>query len=55
MLKDVSKIEFTEILDTVLDDGVEAKYMSFPLQITDDFSVMGIAIAPCGRIAENWF
>lgn len=46
MLKDVSKIEFSEILDTTLDDGEEATYMSLPLEITDDFSVMGKAIAP---------
>lgn len=45
-LKDVSKINFSEIADTVLDDGIDAKYISIPVEVKDDFTVMGNTITP---------
>lgn len=45
-LKDISKIEFSEIADTVLDDGTSANYMYIAVEVNDDFSILGKAIKP---------
>ncbi|MGE0077522.1 MAG: hypothetical protein AB7S48_06655 [Bacteroidales bacterium] len=45
-LKDISKVEFSEIADTLLDNKVEAYYMYIPIEVKEDFSVLGKAISP---------
>lgn len=45
-LRDISKIDFSEIQDTILEDGIEANYISFNIEVKDDFAVMGNALKP---------
>lgn len=45
-LKNISNIEFSEIADTVVDNGVSANYMLISIEVDEDFSVLGNAIKP---------
>lgn len=45
-LRDISKRDFSEIQDTILEDGTEANYISFNIEVKDDFTVMGNALKP---------
>lgn len=45
-LKSISKVEFSEVADTVLENGVSADYMFIPVEVHEDFSVLGNSIKP---------
>lgn len=45
-LRDISNVEFSEVADTVLENGVPANYMSIPVEVNEDFSVLGNSIKP---------
>ncbi|BDX37174.1 hypothetical protein CYCD_05290 [Tenuifilaceae bacterium CYCD] len=45
-LKNISKVEFSEIADTILEDDTKAYYMYIPVNVKGDFSALGKAIAP---------
>lgn len=45
-LKNISKIDFSEIADTVLENGIPANYMFIPVEVNEDFSVLGNTIKP---------
>lgn len=45
-LKDISKVTFSEISDTIIEDGIEANYMTISIEVKDDFAVLGNAIKP---------
>jgi hypothetical protein len=45
-LKDVSKVNFSEVADTIIEDGIQANYMTISVEVKDDFAVLGNAIKP---------
>lgn len=45
-LKDISKVEFSEISDTIIEDGIKANYMLIQIEVNEDFSVLGKTIKP---------
>lgn len=45
-LKDISKVEFSEVSDTILEGRINANYMLIPIEVNEDFSVLGNTIKP---------
>ena len=45
-LKDISKVEFSEVSDTILEGRINANYMLIPIEVNEDFSVLGNLIKP---------
>lgn len=45
-LKDISKVEFSEVSDTIIEGGIKANYMLIQIEVNEDFSVLGNVIRP---------
>ncbi len=45
-LKDISKVEFSKVSDTILEGRINANYMLIPIEVNEDFSVLGNTIKP---------
>ncbi len=45
-LRDISKVEFSEVSDTILEGRIHANYMLIPIEVNEDFSVLGNLIKP---------
>lgn len=45
-LKDISKVKFSEVSDTIIEGVIQANYMLIPIEVNEDFSVLGNAIKP---------
>ncbi|HSA04876.1 MAG TPA: hypothetical protein P5145_04710 [Tenuifilaceae bacterium] len=45
-LKDISKVEFSEVSDTIIEGGIKANYMLIQIEVNEDFSVLGKTIKP---------
>lgn len=45
-LKDISNVAFSEVADTIIDSNIQACFISIPVEVKDDFSILGKTIAP---------
>ncbi len=45
-LKNISKVDFSEVSDTIIEGGIKANYMLIQIEVNKDFSVLGNTIKP---------
>ena len=45
-LKDISKVAFSEVADTIIENTIQACFISIPVEIKNDFAILGETIAP---------